>query len=74
MTAIAVAASLMLSATASIAADAVKAVEYKKADPAQFYNVKPVVKSLGIKNPTRGLYVGNSYTYSLLSKTKIDRI
>ena len=63
MTAIAVAASLMLSATASIAADAVKAVEYKKADPAQFYNVKPVVKSLGIKNPTRGLYVGNSYTY-----------
>lgn len=39
------------------------AVKVKTADPAAFYNVKPAVKHLGLKNPTRGLYVGNSYTY-----------
>lgn len=27
------------------------------------FSVKPKVKELGVKNPTRGLYVGNSYTY-----------
>ena len=35
----------------------------KTVNPAQFYNVKPAVTSLGLSNPARGLYVGNSYTY-----------
>ncbi len=37
--------------------------DIQKANISEFYNVKPTVKSLGIKNPTRGLFVGNSYTY-----------
>ncbi len=37
--------------------------DIQKATISEFYNVKPIVKSLGIKNPTRGLFVGNSYTY-----------
>ncbi len=44
-----------------VAASASQGIQ--KANISEFYNVKPTVKSLGIKNPTRGLFVGNSYTY-----------